>query len=343
MRGDAQQSDSTIVHELILIFADLFIAEGSATPQSVPALPALSALLTRGEVEISGDWRRWVLRNVAEREALCVPVAAISRHAVPSKDAGDRATHEWWLATPVHLAAGLTHVHMSAQPVTLNGEEWRVVAADFNRLFAGDGFQLLTGTDVVAFVATSSPIHAETTDPMRVLGQNVEPALPTGPDGKALRRLMTGIQMWLHDHPLNQARRQRGEPTVNGLWIWGGGREPESLTVGSLPRLASADPYLVGLWRLMKGRVDAEAGRYDALSAADLDRVIVTLQCTRSPDLAQRLDEIDRQWMAPVLRALRGGRLETLVVHLNDRVLRLSRFDVFRFWRARRHWLEAAA
>ena len=43
-RQSEQQTDSTIVHELILIFTDLFIAEGAVTPQSVPALPALSAL-----------------------------------------------------------------------------------------------------------------------------------------------------------------------------------------------------------------------------------------------------------------------------------------------------------
>jgi hypothetical protein len=107
--------------------------------------------------------------------------------------------------------------------------------------------------------------------------------------------------------------------------------------------LLSADSYLLGLWRLMKGCVEAEAGYFDALAVSDLDCAIVTLECTRSSDLTQRLDEIDRRWMAPVLRALREGRLESLVLHLNDRLLRVSRFDAFRFWRTRRHWLEAAA
>jgi hypothetical protein len=331
------------VHELILIFTDLFIAERAAIPQFVPALPALSALLTRGEVQFCGDWRHWVLRDVAGCDVLPVPVAAISRHAVPSEGACDGAEHGWWLATPVHLDAGLTRVNMSAQPVSLSAEEWSAVAAEFNRLFAADGFQFSTGTGVVAVLAASSAIEAITTDPMRVLGQDVGPALPSGPDGRALRRLMTGAQMWLHDHPLNETRRQRGEPTVNGLWIWGGGPEPQAFPLRQLPRLLSTDPYLLGLWRLMKGGVEAEAGHFDALAVSDLDCAIVTLECTRSSDLTQRLDEIDRQWMAPVLRALREGRLESLVLHLNDRLLRVSRFDAFRFWRTRRHWLEAAA
>lgn len=343
MRSDAQRTDSTIVHELILIFTDLFIAEDAASPQSVPALPALSTLLTRGEVQTPGDWRRWVLREVAGRDMLRVPVASISRHASLCEEASKGTKHDWWLATPVHLDAGLTHVHMSARPVSLSSEEWRTVGAEFNRLFAADGFHLSTATDVAAFLATSNPIEANTTDPTRVLGQDIEPALPTGPEGKRLRRLMTGVQMWLHDHPVNEARRQRGEPAVNGFWIWGGGLEPEFLSVAPLPRLASADPYLVGLWRLMKGRVDTEAEHFDALGAPDRGRVIVTLECTRSFDLAQRLNEIDRHWMAPVLRALRDGRLRSVALHLNDRLFRVSRFDAFRFWRTRRHWLEAAA
>jgi hypothetical protein len=331
------------VHELILIFTDLFIAEGAASLQSVPTLPALSALLTRGAVEFPGDWRRWVLRDVVGRDVLRVPVASISRHASLPEDASDGAQHDWWLVTPVHFDVGLTHVRMSAQPVSLSSEEWRIAAAEFNRQFAADGFHLSTGTDVAAFLASSSPIQANTTDPMRVLGQDVEPALPAGPAGRVLRRLMTGVQMWLHDHPLNEARRQRGEPAVNGFWIWGGGPEPESFLPSPLPRLASADPFLVGLWRLLQGRVDTEARHFDAIAAADLERVIVTLECTRGSDIAQRLDEIDRQWMAPVLHALRNGRLESLALHLNDRLFRVSRFDAFRFWRTRRHWLETAA
>ncbi len=30
--------------------------------------------------------------------------------------------------------------------------------------------------------------------------------------------------MLLHDHPVNEARERRGEPPINAVWLWGGGR-----------------------------------------------------------------------------------------------------------------------
>jgi hypothetical protein len=255
----------------------------------------------------------------------------------------DELQRQWWLATPVHLIAGLTDIRMNTQPVELSSDEWEVLVRDFNQLFAGDGFQLSVGTNSAAFLATSAWIDASTTDPMRVLGQGIEPALPGGPAGKVLRRLMTTAQMWLHEHPLNEARRQRGELEANALWLWGGGAVPDLFAPGQLPRLVSADSYLTGLWWLMKQGTEPEAGSFDTLSDDDRETAIVSLACMKTSGLAERLEEIDRRWMAPVQRALRAGGLQSLVLHLNDRFFRVQRFHAFRFWRTPRHWLEVAA
>jgi len=339
-RQHAPESHSTIVRELVLIFTDLYIAEGAASAQSVPTLPALSALLTRGEAQCCGDWRSWILQEVSGQRLPKVPVASISRAGVLREQAHGGVRQEWWLATPVHLDAGLTDVRMSTQPVELSSDEWKVLVRDFNQLFAADDFHLSAGTSFAAFLATSTSIDASTTDPMRVLGQGVEPALPGGPAGKVLRRLMTAAQMWLHEHPLNEARRQRGEREANALWLWGGGPAPDWFSTRPLPRLASADSYLMGLWWLMKQSIEPEAGSFDTLSADDRESAVVSLECMRSSKLAERLEEIDRHWMAPVLRALREGRLQSLVLHMNDQMFRVRWLHALRFWRAPRHWLE---
>lgn len=331
------------MRELILIFTDLYFAEGAASAQSVPALPALSALLTRGEVPDHGDWRNWMLQQVSGQRLPRVPVASISRVGVLREQARDGLAQEWWLATPVHLDAGLTNIRMSAQPVELSSDEWQVVVRDFNQLFAADDFHLSVATRCAAFLTTSTSIDASTTDPMRVLGQGIEPALPGGPAGKVLRRLMTSIQMWLHEHPVNEARRQRGEPEANAVWLWGGGAVPQSFPARALPRLVSADSYLTGLWWLMKQRAEHLAESFDTLSADDCETAIVSLECMGTPRLAERLEEIDRRWMAPAQRALRTGRLQSLVLHLNDRLFRVHRLHAFQFWRTPRHWLEVAA
>jgi hypothetical protein len=41
---------------------------------------------------------------------------------------------------------------------------------------------------------------------------------------------MNELQMLLHDHPVNQAREERGEPVINSLWFWGNGVLPESVS-----------------------------------------------------------------------------------------------------------------
>jgi hypothetical protein len=49
----------------------------------------------------------------------------------------------------------------------------------------------------------------------------------------ALRRLGAEIEMWLHDHPINDARRRRGELPVTSLWLWGAGAVPASGDAGA--------------------------------------------------------------------------------------------------------------
>ncbi len=48
------------------------------------------------------------------------------------------------------------------------------------------------------------------------------PGLARGAAGGTLRRLGAEIEMWLHEHPLNQQRRTgRGQLPVTTLWFWG--------------------------------------------------------------------------------------------------------------------------
>ena len=39
----------------------------------------------------------------------------------------------------------------------------------------------------------------------------------------ALRRLMTEMQMLLHEHPVNAGGTRRGVPAINAVWVHGGG------------------------------------------------------------------------------------------------------------------------
>src|SRR5690606_20484882 len=74
---------------------------------------------------------------------------------------------------------------------------------------------LLTGLDAG---------DVETADPARLLGADIESALPRGPHSSALRKLTSEIEMWLHGATLNRDRARARLAPVSSLWIWGGGR-----------------------------------------------------------------------------------------------------------------------
>jgi hypothetical protein len=330
------------LHELVLIFADLFIAPGASNSQSVPALPALSTLLARGQARFTGDWRGWVLCEYGGVRAGRLPVAAAAR-LVTTPELQSASRH-WWLATPVHLDAGLTEVRMADELPALDLAERDALVSDFNRLFAAQGLQLDAAGGAADFLISSPWNDAATIDPFRLSGQNIEAALPTGPDAAQLRRLMTEVQMWLHDHVVNQRRAWRGQPTVNALWIWGGGGELPVRPAALLPTLATDEPFLVGLWKLWKGPLANPADSFAAMRVerfASTQTVLACVAAARSP--AQALETIERDWMRPALSALRRGVLRRVRLHVNDRLFAISRLDSYRFWRARSNWLDAVA
>ena len=156
--------------------------------------------------------------------------------------------------------------------------------------------------------------------------------------------LLNEIQMLLHAHPVNEAREARGEPPINGLWLWGAGRarkassrwnsvlanEPIAMGLAmlagtryrSLP--ASAQPWLEGA---------PEEGRH--LVVLDALRVPAALDDVVSYE--KNLNALEAAWFAPLLRALRAGRIGVVTVHVPDAAEAVSfetvRGDLRRFWR----------
>jgi hypothetical protein len=119
--------------------------------------------------------------------------------------------------------------------------------------------------------------------------------------------------MWLHEHALNHAREKRGQLAVNGLWFWGGGAGPASAAIAApqlrLPALYGADPWLHGLARLAGQDAPRPGGRFADITADDA--LVVVSAAPRAPGDAP-LQRIEADWFAPVLEALRAGRIEAL-------------------------------
>jgi hypothetical protein len=148
--------------------------------------------------------------------------------------------------------------------------------------------------------------------------------------------------MLFHSHPVNQAREAAGRPPINGLWPWGGGRLPMRLATPEAGFYAT-DTLSRGLARqagLSVQPLPADATDWLDARGDEIDSLIVQ-ESLRGPvadadpfDWQARLGSLERDWFAPLLTALRQGRLRWLELQAGDgRILRIDRRGLRRFWR----------
>ncbi|MEM9385827.1 MAG: hypothetical protein AAGA68_12250 [Pseudomonadota bacterium] len=176
------------------------------------------------------------------------------------------APARWWRADPVHLLAAIDHVRLAAAgpALALSKEDANTLASPLQDHLRGVGLDLEVLSATRWYLRANRPWNAQSVATAFAAGRDLRALLTTGPDATALLGLATECQMLLSQAPLNEGRDQCGLPTVNSLWLWGGGVEllPElPAWAAALPRLVSAEPELLGAW--------AYAGRLDGNSHAD--------------------------------------------------------------------------
>jgi 2,3-bisphosphoglycerate-independent phosphoglycerate mutase len=97
----------------------------------------------------------------------------------------------------------------------------------FTSLSAGiEGVNLYPGMSYRNLLVVPEGSGAVTTPPHDIVGREIEPYLPTGPDASLLRRVMDESVRILADHPVNQDRIAGGKPPATFIWPWSGGKKP---------------------------------------------------------------------------------------------------------------------
>jgi hypothetical protein len=347
------------VRELVLVLPDLRTGDAVGASSTM-----LRSLRFAAVAPLRGGWRPWLARSLGREDLAVLDFATVVSRALAASigSAGGDAGVERpgaWIATPLHLQAGLTTVHLPPDGILrLEPGEAQRLAAGFGAVFGADGLQLsVVPGDTLLLSGLVAP-GVRATEPASLLGCALDDALPSGPGSAPLRALMTEIEMWLHEHPVNQARARRGEPPVTSLWLWGGGGaatagEPVSGSHGT----ASATPDWTAI-RTDDAWVSA-ACRMAGLSVAPApaalepdqlarqgarDCVVLSAGCRQGlagGDPAGLLQHIDRSFIGPACEALRGGSLQQLTLVSSDRVTRVTHADRLRLWRPRRDWFQA--
>jgi hypothetical protein len=328
------------VTRLILVLRDLHPGRPGAV--ALPRLPQLERWFARGKIETATEgWRQWLLQDTRHSALGAVPPASVAAAAVPAV----LIKAPVWLATPVHLIAGLDTVRVHpAGLLEFSAGEQRALAQDFVKVFAGSGWSLhATGRRELLLSGGAGEAGVRSDDPALWLGADPRAGLPSGPGAEELRRLGAEIEMWLHTHPVNEARLAQGALQANGLWIWGGGAAPVLKRGYGAPSSAGAgvawasDLFVDGLAQLQGFTVEPLPERWPQFPPKDHSQSDVLAVCElRVVDGESLLEGLERNWITPAFEQWRAGRWQSATLLAGGRAVTLEARPFRNLWIGRR-------
>ena len=228
-------------------------------------------------------------------------------------------------AQPVHLTAGLDSVTFATLPAQgrASAAEHEALTATLRAYFPVDGFMLHLA-EREWFLSTSRALQIETSTPDAAASNELQKTMPGGADARVLRRLMTELQMLLHEHPVNQARAHAGLPTLNALWLWGA--EPlGSERAASLPAAFAEDSFTRGVYRLHGAKTQPVADAASLIESLQESALVVVP--------ATSLENLQNDWIEPLVRGLAEGRVDRLDLVLDEWHVVVPRWALRKFWR----------
>jgi hypothetical protein len=302
------------------------IAEGGAR------WPQLARLAGRGAIgELPAPRAGLSTWQVALLDALGVhdhdqyPSAAVMR----TGDVEEPVRGFWLHLQPMHFMAGmdrLTAVELHGASDVTRAELVELEPTIAAHLRTAE-MQLVTTSHDDWLVHSDRALDVQTATPASA-ASSLEQAMPHGRDAPALRRLMTELQMLLHEHPVNVARARRGLPEINAVWFHGAGaiRSPQRY---ALPQAFGDDLYLRGIYRLHDAEVTAAPTEAQTLLARLTSRAVAVVS-------TDDVDVLEAAWIAPLTRALAIGAIARLEIVVDRWRLTVARHSLLKFWRSAR-------
>ena len=210
-----------------------------------------------------------------------------------------------------------------------------IIINDLEALFKAD-----CDIDVIAdglFLLHLKQFEAPTYYPhiLSVLGKTANPFIEQSRQNLPWYKLLNEMQMFMHQHPVNQQRLQRGLVPINSLWFWGAGRRlqaPDSNLAWFcddpiLNRFASS----LGLAPQSCTEIDTIVNPADAL-VIDL-RLLELLKTERTVPLDQLLLDIDHRLLKPLLAMVHKGRTQIRLRAGYEFDFALQPSALMKFWR----------
>jgi hypothetical protein len=298
------------------------------------ALQTLLRFARRGEA-FEGDGHAWRCHFFGAAQQQDWPVAPFSCFA----DGLDPGSCYWLCADPVHLLLQRdTFAVAEGVRFDLTAGQVSEIVESLNSHFAADGMRFFAPHPSRWYLRLEHAPRLQTIPLAEAAGHDMQPLMPGGPDALQWHRCLNEIQMLLHAHPVNQALEQQGRLPVNSLWLWGGGELSQS-TANPGTTVWANDPLTVGLVKSQGVEPNPlPPTATDWLEQHQLyENHLIVLDSLDISDMQHRLSMLEKDWFAPMLAALRAGRLARLDLHLAGtqavRTFSVTRNDLYKFWR----------
>lgn len=256
---------------------------------------------------------------------------------------------EWLCADPVHLRFHHERIVLAdAGAFEISDDEAAALVADLNREFADVGI-FYTATARRWYLKLSPAVNPEfcpksgaAIAPLSAIaGRRIDGDLEGKPT--AITRWLNEVQMFLHLHPVNEARQATGQPAINSLWLWGPGALPAENDPG-FAAVWSSNPLAVGFARAAGIPCRPQPKTLsDLLAHASDDAQLVVVDDLLGPVLYEdgegwrrNFEALEHDWLQP-LRAALGGPLTQLTLIAPTIYGRLTwtvgRGERWKFWK----------
>lgn len=275
----------------------LFVERLPAWVAAVPRLrvPALESLVARGRklpaLPASPDRARMAL--LGADAAAPVPAGALTVAA----DSGRLHDGVWLRADPVTLRASMTQVYLAgAGMADLDADERQKIVEAVSVELEDQGFRLEAHHPERWVIPLERALEFDFTPLDEALGADVADHLPTDPAARNWKRLMNDLQVVLHNHPVNEARRLAGRAVVNGVWLWGDGPAPARPDALPFARVRSDQAISAGLARCFGLALETAPGA-PAMPGGDGPMLVDWPEDSDPERALRRLDD----WLAELL------------------------------------------
>ena len=254
-------------------------------------------------------------------------------------DGGEADERYWLQLSPVHLQPdGDGLLLFDTAHLDLALDEAKQLATLVREHFSDRNWELELYHPQRWYLGLKHKPDLQTSSLTDVIGRNINSYLPKGGEAMEWHVILNELQMLLHSSKVNMLREGRGQLTINGLWLHGGGSyqlvEQKEISAVSgdeslLHGLAQSAGVEVSPLPQASSELVAEKEKYLAV----YEGVQRSVLDANSFGWVNAVEEFNR-WLEPLLEAVGSNRLGYINLYpCNGTLHRINRGSLRRFWK----------